>query len=99
MTNVRVIVALGQFAFDAARRVLELQGQLWPKPRPRFGHGVEVSVGRYAVLGSYHPSQQNTFTGKLTEQMFDSVFVRARVLLAQHPRAPQRNIDVNSPPA
>lgn len=99
MTNVCVIVALGQFAFDAARRVLELQRQLWPRPRPRFGHGVEVSAGRFTVLGSYHPSQQNTFTGKLTEQMFESVFIRARALLAHHPRASQRNNDVSSPPA
>ena len=47
---------------------------------PKFGHGAEVQIGPYTLLGTYHPSQQNTFTGKLTEDMLDSVFVRAREL-------------------
>jgi uracil-DNA glycosylase len=51
-----------------------------PRPRPRFAHGAEAEVGRYALLGCYHPSQQNTFTGVLTERMTDAVFVRAREL-------------------
>ena len=72
---VRVIVPLGQFAYDAVARLVGL------RPRPRFGHGVEVALadGRVIVC-SYHPSQQNTFTGKLTEAMFDAVFDRARRL-------------------
>jgi uracil-DNA glycosylase len=71
----RVIVCLGGFAWDAACRLLG------PRQRPRFGHGAEhpLENGR-VLLGSYHPSQQNTFTGKLTEAMMDSVFRRAREL-------------------
>jgi uracil-DNA glycosylase family 4 len=74
--DVRVIVALGQFAFDVVSKIVGL------RHRPRFGHGVEVpaSEGRPAVLCSFHPSQQNTFTGKLTTGMLDSVFVRAQEL-------------------
>ena len=72
---VRVIVVLGQFAYDVVARMLGV------RPRPRFGHGVEVAVpGGVTVLCSYHPSQQNTFTGKLTEAMLDSVLGRAAEL-------------------
>jgi uracil-DNA glycosylase len=71
--DVRVIVCLGGFGWDAALRVLEA-----PRPRPRFGHGVSASVGSFELLGCYHPSQQNTFTGRLTEAMMDDVFARAR---------------------
>jgi uracil-DNA glycosylase family 4 len=77
LPNVQVIVALGGFAWDAVLRLLAGMGEV-PRPRPRFGHLAEVPIGRYVLLGSYHPSQQNTFTGKLTEPMLDSVFVRAR---------------------
>ena len=76
LTHVQVIVVLGQFAYDVMAR------QLGVRPRPKFGHGVEVPVaasGR-TVLCSYHPSQQNTFTGKLTIEMFDAVFQRTRAL-------------------
>ena len=80
-----VIVCLGAFAWDAACR---LHGV---RPRPRFGHGAEHFVGDGPVLlGSYHVSQQNTFTGKLTEPMLDAVFARARELagtLAKVPRS------------
>ena len=72
---VRVVVCLGQFGYDAACRHFGV------RPRPRFGHGVEVPLadGR-TILCSFHVSQQNTFTGRLTEQMLDDVFTRARVL-------------------
>jgi uracil-DNA glycosylase family 4 len=75
LDGVRVIVCLGQLAYDAVSRLLAV------RPRPRFGHGVEVALpdGR-AVVCSFHPSQQNTFTGKLTEAMLDAVFARARDL-------------------
>jgi uracil-DNA glycosylase len=70
-----VIVCLGAFAWDAACRLLEV------RPKPRFGHGAEHEVAEGPVLlGTYHPSQQNTFTGKLTEPMLDAVFARAREL-------------------
>jgi uracil-DNA glycosylase len=71
----RVIVCLGGYAWDAACRLLGL------RPKPAFGHGAEHLVeGGPTLLGTYHPSQQNTFTGKLTEQMMDAVFARARNL-------------------
>jgi uracil-DNA glycosylase len=70
-----VIVCLGAYAWDAACRLLGL------RPRPRFGHGAEHPVeGGPVLLGTYHPSQQNTFTGKLTEPMMDAVFLRAAAL-------------------
>ena len=76
----QVIVCLGAFAWDAACRLLALL------PRPRFGHGAEHAVENGPVLlGTYHPSQQNTFTGKLTEPMLDEVFARARRLADTHP--------------
>jgi uracil-DNA glycosylase family 4 len=81
LPNARVIVALGAFAWDGALRALGGLGQT-TAPRPRFGHLAEAQVGRYEILGSYHPSQQNTFTGRLTAPMLDAVMVRARELSA-----------------
>jgi uracil-DNA glycosylase family 4 len=75
LPRVRVIVCLGAFAWDAALRVL---GPV--RPRPKFGHGTEAAVADATLLGCFHPSQQNTFTGKLTEPMLDAVFARAREL-------------------
>jgi uracil-DNA glycosylase family 4 len=73
--SVRVVVCLGGFAWDAAARLTGL------RPRPRFGHGVEASTGDgRTLLGCYHPSQQNTFTGRLTPAMLEEVFERARAL-------------------
>jgi uracil-DNA glycosylase len=80
--SARVIVCLGAFAWDAALRILTALGHERIRPRPRFGHGAEVTVGRFTLLGSFHPSQQNTFTGRLTEPMLDSIFARARELSA-----------------
>ena len=82
LLHVRVIVCLGLFAWDAALRALAARGIAAPRPRPRFGHGARVSVGGYELLGCYHPSQQNTFTGRLTEGMMDKVFYKAKELAA-----------------
>jgi uracil-DNA glycosylase family 4 len=78
LTEARAIVALGSFGWDAALRAVVGLGIRVPRPKPRFGHLAEASVGPYTLIGSYHPSQQNTFTGKLTERMLDAVFTRAR---------------------
>jgi uracil-DNA glycosylase len=80
LERVSVIVALGSFAWDGALRALRALGEEIPRPKPRFGHGAEAPVGRFTLLGCYHPSQQNTFTGKLTESMLDATFARAREL-------------------
>jgi uracil-DNA glycosylase family 4 len=75
LDRVRVLVVLGQIGYDATCALLGV------RPRPRFGHGVEVRVDeRRTILCSYHVSQQNTFTGKLTEPMLDAIFTRAREL-------------------
>ncbi len=79
LDRARVIVCLGAFAWDGALRALTAVGYS-TKPRPRFGHGVEAKVGDYTLLGTFHPSQQNTFTGRLTRPMFLEIFERARVL-------------------
>jgi uracil-DNA glycosylase family 4 len=78
LERARVLVALGSFAWDGALLALRAVGAATPKPKPRFGHGAEVEVDRYSLLGCFHPSQQNTFTGRLTEPMMDAVFARAR---------------------
>src|SRR5688572_12381300 len=81
LTDLRVFVCLGSYAYDCLSRLLSLRG------RPSFRHGLEVPLadGR-RILCSFHPSQQNTFTGKLTEAMLDSVFQRAAGLTAQSAR-------------
>ena len=80
LESARVVLALGAFAWDGALRALRALGADSPSPRPKFGHGAEASIGRWALLGSYHPSQQNTFTGKLTAPMLDAVLARAKEL-------------------
>lgn len=80
LREVRVIVCLGAFAWDAALRARAALGDPPPRPRPRFGHGAELLDGRWPLLGCYHPSQQNTFTGRLTEPMLDAVLLRACAL-------------------
>ena len=85
LTRVRVLVALGALGFEHAWRAAAETRGLPNSPRPTFGHGVEYALGQAGrplfLLGSYHPSQQNTFTGRLTEAMLDVVFSRARELL------------------
>jgi uracil-DNA glycosylase family 4 len=78
-----VLVALGDFAYRSVWRYLGDRGHGLPKPRPRFTHGLEVAIpDGPVILASFHPSQQNTFTGRLTEEMLDAVFSRARTLAA-----------------
>jgi uracil-DNA glycosylase len=83
LPDVRVALCLGAFAWDAALRLRLAAtpdaGRL-PRPRPRFGHGAEHPGPPFTLLGCYHPSQQNTFTGRLTEPMIDAVLLRAREL-------------------
>jgi uracil-DNA glycosylase family 4 len=83
LAHVRVAVCLGGFAWDAAlrlRAVLADPPEPVPRPRPRFAHGAELPGERMTLLGCFHPSQQNTFTGRLTEPMIDAVMLRAREL-------------------
>jgi len=81
--DVRVVVCLGSYGWDAALRAYAALGYVVPRPKPRFGHALEAVLdmpggSRVVLLGSYHPSQQNTFTGRLTEPMLDAVLARAR---------------------
>ena len=84
--SVRVVVCLGSFGWAAALKALARAGYAVPRPLPKFGHAVEVPLtgpGDLTLLGCYHPSQQNTFTGRLTADMLDAVFRRARELADQ----------------
>ena len=83
--RLRAVVCLGSYGWDAALRTFRALGYEVPRPKPRFGHAAETEVTapdgrRVTLLGSYHPSQQNTFTGKLTEPMLDEVLGRAATL-------------------
>jgi uracil-DNA glycosylase family 4 len=80
LEGAKVLLALGKFGWDAALRTVRALGYDAPRPKPRFAHGAEAEVGPYTLLGSFHPSQQNTFTGKLTEPMLDAVIGRAKEL-------------------
>jgi uracil-DNA glycosylase family 4 len=80
LRNKRVILALGKIAWDAAIGLASRQGCSIPKPRPSFGHGAEIDLQEIVLIGSYHVSQQNTFTGKLTPKMFDEVLERCKLL-------------------
>jgi uracil-DNA glycosylase family 4 len=77
LKSCETIVALGSFAWDGSLRALRHLGEDVPRPKPRFGHGAEATIGHWKLLGCYHPSQQNTFTGRLTEPMLDAVLARA----------------------
>ena len=77
LLKARVVVCLGAFAWDAALRVYGI------RPKPKFGHGAEATAGATTLLGCYHPSQQNTFTGVLTPEMLDAALLRARALISR----------------
>lgn len=91
LSGLRVIVTLGAFAYQQTLRLLEDRDYPVPRPRPRFNHAAEVVLSEsLTLIASYHPSQQNTFTRKLTEAMFDHVWRRARALLADEATADTR---------
>ena len=82
LRDLRVIVALGAIGWHAALKVLAQLGHPTPSPKPRFAHGAETVIGPFDLLGTYHPSQQNTFTGRLTPAMLQAVLLRAVELAA-----------------
>jgi uracil-DNA glycosylase family 4 len=85
-SEVRVIVALGAFAWRAALQMIRSAGGTVPTPAPQFGHGATATLGDVTLIGCYHPSQQNTFTGKLTPHMLDDIFRLARERTATNER-------------
>jgi len=87
LPKAKVWVALGALAFETCLAVLAGAGEPVPRPRPRFAHGALFRIGSVRLFAAYHPSQQNTFTGKLTEPMMDAVFRRARALADVRPGA------------
>ena len=91
LRRARAIVCLGGFAWDAALRILARRGGEVPRPRPRFGHGAQALVGDVVLLGCYHPSQQNTFTGRLAPGMMEEVLRRARDLASEQTTSYQEN--------
>jgi uracil-DNA glycosylase family 4 len=80
LPRVEILIALGRIGFDAAWRLLAGRG-IVVRPRPAFGHNAAYEAGKYTVIASYHPSRQNTNTGKLTPAMMDAVFAKARSML------------------
>jgi uracil-DNA glycosylase family 4 len=82
LTRVRAILALGAFAWDGVLIAAERLGHALPRPRPKFAHAAEATIGPWQLVASYHVSQQNTFTGRLTEPMLDGVLARARAASA-----------------
>lgn len=87
LPHLRCIVSLGRYSFDHILRLLRDRGLAVPSPKPPFAHGAQVILGpRLRMVASYHPSQQNTFTGKLTRSAFDDIWQRARVCLDESQR-------------
>ena len=97
LERVRVIVPLGAYGWDAAFRAIASVTGEDPRPRPKFGHGAEASAGGYAIVGSFHPSQQNTFTGRLTPAMLRAVLARARDMATGVTEAAPRGSTVHPP--
>ncbi|MDR4501411.1 MAG: uracil-DNA glycosylase [Nitrospirales bacterium] len=84
LRRVEVVIALGKIAFDEYLKTCQSLGHVIPSPKPKFGHSVVCALpGHVTLIGSYHPSQQNTFTGKLTKPMFHAVFKQARSILSR----------------
>jgi uracil-DNA glycosylase family 4 len=83
LDRVRVLLPLGAYAWEAAFRAIAAATGDDLRPRPRFGHGAEATAGGYTIVGSYHPSQQNTFTGRLTQPMLREALRRALELAGQ----------------
>ena len=90
LANKRVLLALGKIGWDAAIALAARKGCLIPVPRPAFGHGAVADLGAVTLVGSYHVSQQNTFTGKLTPQMFDAVLEKCAAATARRLSPPRR---------
>ena len=78
LPRLQVVIALGQIAFQGILHAFRAEGRALPVPTPRFSHGVEAALPGFTLLGSYHPSRQNTQTRRLTEEMFNCIFRRAR---------------------
>jgi uracil-DNA glycosylase family 4 len=91
LNRLRVVVGLGRLAFDAVISALSDAGLIAPKKRPSFAHGIEYADSGLVVIASFHPSQQNTFTGKLTEPMLDRIFTRAAACINRDKRRHRRN--------
>jgi uracil-DNA glycosylase len=85
LEELRVIVPLGGIGWDSTLRALHAIGYRIPTPKPRFAHGAEAEIGPYTILGTYHPSQQNTFTGRLTAPMMEAVLARAAAIAGLMP--------------
>ncbi len=83
LKNARVLIGLGAIGFNTILKLLETHNVPLPRPRPKFGHNAKYHIGKYTVIGTYHPSRQNTNTGKLTAPMFDAVFQNARRELSE----------------
>jgi uracil-DNA glycosylase family 4 len=99
LDRLRVVVALGGFAWASALRTFATLGAAIPRPKPTFGHGAEVEIGPWTLLGSYHVSQQNTFTKRLTPEMLDAVLRRATDLASREMRAPAERATSTARPA
>jgi uracil-DNA glycosylase len=79
LPELAILLALGKTGFETCLRALIVNGLEMPKPRPQFGHGVQVQIGKYRLIGSYHPSQRNTQTGLLTPAMMDHVLAMCQI--------------------
>jgi uracil-DNA glycosylase family 4 len=97
LPHARAIVCLGGFAWDAALRILAARGATIPRPRPRFAHAAETRIGEMVLLGCYHPSQQNTFTGRLKLGMMEDVLRRAAEIAGSETRRRETIQDEGSP--